>query len=180
MKKVRGGIQRVIGFLSKVYLLLSCIMLAVCVSSTVLGVVFRFILQSPLKWVEEAAALSQAWMVCLLIPQMDIKYEHITMEIFFNAMKRPVQLAIRIFQSVLTCALAVMLLKYAISVVELNAKLHTITATLLIPYHYIYMALPIAFGFMIVVHVGKILTGDFGLKTPPDTPMGTDEGEVTA
>lgn len=169
MGNIRKTIIHAVDFCGKIYLFLACIMLIICVSGTVVCVFSRYVLSTPLDWGEEVAALTQAWMVCLMIPQMDIHYDHIMMEIVFNAVNKKIRFVIRILQSLITCALSAYLLSFTIDVLKMNAKLKTVTGTLLIPYSIVYLALLATFVFMLIVHVGKLLTADYCLPEEQDS-----------
>ena len=131
---------------------------AVAVMSTVvfLQVVFRYVFNSPIEWSEETARILFVW-ITLLGTYLGVKSKsHISIEsfvnYFFSAETR----------AVISRVLSFFLLYYflylfvvGISMVERTYE--NLTPVMLLPFSYIYVAIPIAAGLVVIYLVGQLL-----------------------
>ena len=132
--------------------------LAVVVMSTVvfLQVVFRYLFNSPISWSEETARILFVW-ITLLGTFLAVKSKnHISIETFvkyfFSAKTRRL---ISVVVSFLLVYYFLYLFVVGISMVEKTYE--NLTPVMLLPFSYIYVAIPIAAGLVVIYLVGQLL-----------------------
>ena len=90
-------------------LLISDIVLGILVAVTFGGVIFRYVLNQPIKWLEEVQMMSIVWVVFLGSGAAFRQGGHVAVEIIVELFPARVQKAIHIFVSLLVIAVLLML-----------------------------------------------------------------------
>lgn len=162
MKQLKALVVKVNNVLEN----LGVVMLCICTLGAIVGVIMRYVFNSPFNWIEELSALSLCWLVFIYQPKLENDYNHLTMTVLYNAMGKGYKKFIRIIQSILTLAFSGYLFYYAVKLIQMNILTKQATVALNVPWWIMYLSMVFYFGCIIIIHLLKIFTNDFGLSEP--------------
>ncbi len=132
--------------------------MAVAVMSVVvfLQVVFRYVFNSPIPWSEETARILFVW-ITMLGTFLAVKSKnHISIETFVNYFfSAETRAVVSRVVSFLLVYYFLYLFVFGISMVERTYE--NLTPAMLLPFSYIYVAIPIAAGLIVIYLVGQLL-----------------------
>lgn len=127
----------------------------------VLQVFFRFVLNSPLAWSEEAARYVFIWMVFIGASYAMGKNTHISLDLFSGMIPSKVSRWLKVFTRI---ASMVFLIAAAYGGFNYARTLRSVQSTALrIPVMYVYLSLPVA-ALLMVIHLTHLLAQDLGSK----------------
>lgn len=139
---------------------------AVClVLLTVIAVFFRFVLHSPIAWAEEVQMILVVWSVFFGSSIAIREKGHIAVDIFFDALPKPVQKILNVLIWVIIAVTIVSIAKLQMDRVGDLLKADLRTSILRIPSAWEYIGVVIACVLMLISHVidgVEDLTNDSG------------------
>ena len=142
--------------------LITNIALALLVLLTFSGVIFRYIFNSPINWLEEIQTMFIVWIVFLGGCVAFRENGHVVVEILVELFPKRVQKVIAICVSAVILAVlgigAVLAFRY-VMVFVLNGRC---TSILRIPYYIVYSVVPVSFVWMIVSYLNGVFFGRDG------------------
>lgn len=130
---------------------------------TLVAVFFRYVLNNPIIWSEEAARYLMVWGICIGISIATEKKAHLGIDIFVSFAPQRVRRVLEIFSSVVLALIYVMIFGLSVLFVTGAMKLGNVTPILRIPFWMVYLALPIGFGLSLIRSIQvlvKIIKGD--------------------
>lgn len=83
-EKISLGLDRITGYI--------CIVFAIIMTvTTLVGILFRYLMTNPLPWTEELARYAMIWMGLLAISMGVRRQSHLGLQLIINLLPRPVQ-----------------------------------------------------------------------------------------
>jgi len=163
MIKFMNIVDKISEHSNKIATLLCIIIMSLIVVITFMGVVFRYVLLSPIQWVVEADGYLMVW-GALIGASIGIRFEqHIGVKLFLKKFPINSQLYIRLIVNFLI-SLFVVIIILAGFYYAFSCGLNQVSATLHIPMFFPYMILPMG-GAMILIQVFRLIVIDlFKLK----------------
>ncbi|HLR71377.1 MAG TPA: TRAP transporter small permease [Pseudogracilibacillus sp.] len=135
------------------------VIITLCLASVVvitfLQVLFRYVLQQPLTWSQEALMISFVYSVLFGAALAVKNDEHLKVDLFENV-PGPVKKVLNVIQYIIVLSLIVALLYYGYLLVESNLESGQIVGMLPIKKAYVYMAIPVSALFMLYYQVKKV------------------------
>ena len=126
-------------------------MLALCLVSVIL----RYFLHNSLTWGEEILKISLVWFGLLSVGVIAYRREHVGIVIFKEKMPAKVQTAFGVISQVLLLFASIMMTIIGAQLVMRSGS--QLTPALRRPYAVGYMAIPVAFGIMVVYEIRNTL-----------------------
>lgn len=130
---------------------------------TLVAVFFRYVLESPIIWSEEASRYLMVWGICIGISIATEKKAHLGIDILVSFAPPKARRALEIASSVILTLMFVMMVVLSIMFVNKAIVTGNVTPLLRIPFWMIYLALPIGFILSTVRSIQvlqKIIKGD--------------------
>lgn len=131
---------------SKVEELIAVIGLSAMTVITLVAVFFRYVLQSPIIWSEEAARYLMVWSTMLGISIATRQKAHLGIDIFVSMAPKKLQRALEIFSTLMMIVMFVFLTIISIVFIQSAIRTGNVSPMLRIPFYIIYLALPLGFG----------------------------------
>ena len=131
---------------SKVEELIAVIGLSAMTVITLVAVFFRYVLQSPIIWSEEAARYLMVWSTMLGISIATRQKAHLGIDIFVSMAPKKLQRALEIFSTLMMIVMFVFLTGISIVFIQSAIRTGNVSPMLRIPFYIIYLALPLGFG----------------------------------
>ena len=131
---------------SKVEELIAVIGLSAMTVITLVAVFFRYVLQSPIIWSEEAARYLMVWSTMLGISIATRQKAHLGIDIFVSMAPKKLQRALEIFSTLMMIVMLVFLTIISIVFIQSAIRTGNVSPMLRIPFYIIYLALPLGFG----------------------------------
>ena len=131
---------------SKVEELIAVVGLSVMTVITLVAVFFRYVLQSPIIWSEEAARYLMVWSTMLGISIATRQKAHLGIDIFVSMAPKKLQRALEIFSTLMMIVMFVFLTIISIVFIQSAIRTGNVSPMLRIPFYIIYLALPLGFG----------------------------------
>jgi len=126
--------------------------------STLIGIVFRYIMVNPLPWTEELARYTMIWMGLLAV-SMGVKRDtHLGINFFVALLPEIIQKSIKMITRILIGIFLYVLMVYGMSM-ALNGAAQTMPA-LRLPMSYVLIAVPLS-AFLSLVQLLLIIIIDF-------------------
>src|SRR5699024_12578661 len=125
------------------------------VVNSLLQWLFRYVLQQPLSWAQEALMISFVYSVLFGAALAVKNDEHLKVDLFENV-PGPVKKVLNVIQYIIVLSLIVALLYYGYLLVESNLESGQIVGMLPIKKAYVYMAIPVSALFMLYYQVKKV------------------------
>lgn len=133
---------------------------ALMVASILLQVLFRYVFNNALPWPEEAARALMIWMMALVAAGAYRQGSFVAIELLHDLIPR---MAARILKLVLhVFALVVLVYLFTLGLEYFERGFRTRAASFNLPRAWIYLAMPVCFGTMLLVNV-EMLMKDLGL-----------------
>ena len=128
----------------------ACVVLCAVVAITFLGVVFRYVLNKPFMWMEEAQLMCMVWLVYGAAGAAFRLRSHVIIEMLVDLFPQKAQKAVEIFVGiVILCAILYFFIQ-SIGYVQLFIMNRRVSGILRIPYRYVYAIVPLSCVLMIV------------------------------
>ena len=135
------------------------IMLAFLVIVTVLGVFFRYCLNSPFTWLEEVQLMCMVW-ITFSASGAAFRYgNHVAIEMVVDLFPKSVQKVIEVLISIIVVAVIGYLFIQSIGYIQVFLKSGRATPMFKIPYAFIYGIAPVMCIDMIISYFYSIITG---------------------
>ena len=131
---------------SKVEELIAVVGLSAMTVITLVAVFFRYVLQSPIIWSEEAARYLMVWSTMLGISIATRQKAHLGIDIFVSMAPKKLQRALEIFSTLMMIVMFVFLTGISIVFIQSAIRTGNVSPMLRIPFYIIYLALPLGFG----------------------------------
>ncbi len=131
---------------SKVEELIAVVGLSAMTVITLVAVFFRYVLQSPIIWSEEAARYLMVWSTMLGISIATRQKAHLGIDIFVSMAPKKLQRALEIFSTLMMIVMFVFLTIISIVFIQSAIRTGNVSPMLRIPFYIIYLALPLGFG----------------------------------
>ena len=131
---------------SKVEELITVVGLSAMTIITLVAVFFRYVLQSPIIWSEEAARYLMVWSTMLGISIATRQKAHLGIDIFVSMAPKKLQRALEIFSTLMMIVMFVFLTIISIVFIQSAIRTGNVSPMLRIPFYIIYLALPLGFG----------------------------------
>ncbi len=128
---------------------------------TLVAVFFRYVLNNPIIWSEEASRYLMVWGICIGISIATEKKAHLGIDIFVSFAPQKMRRRLEIISGILLTLIFAMAL--SILFVNMAVKTGNVTPLLRIPFWMIYLALPIGFAMSMLRSIqvlAKIIKGD--------------------
>ena len=142
---------------SKVEELIAVIGLSAMTVITLVAVFFRYVLQSPIIWSEEAARYLMVWSTMLGISIATRQKAHLGIDIFVSMAPKKLQRALEIFSTLMMIVMFVFLTIISIVFIQSAIRTGNVSPMLRIPFYIIYLALPLGFGLSAVRSVQDLV-----------------------
>lgn len=155
-------------------------LIAVMTASVLVQVFFRYVLNRPISWTEEFSIFAMIWMTFLVAPIAYRSGAFVCIEIIRDLFKGRALAALQVVLTVLILVLLVILLRH--SLIYVQRGFGSTASSLPIRMGWIYLAMPIGVGGMIVVGLELLLRGIHDLIMPADPlpPLpGVDDPAMT-
>ena len=134
---------------------ISMALIAVMTLSVLVQVFFRYVLNNPLSWTEEASIFMMIWMAFLVAPFAYRSGANVSIEIIRDLFRGRAQWVLQI---VLTClVLYLLFILFERSIAHTDNGLRSSAKSIPIRMAWVYIAMPIGIGGMIVVSVEILL-----------------------
>ncbi len=151
---------------------LGWISIAAMVVIILLQVFFRYILNSPLSWTEEAARYLMLWLVAFMAPSAYRWGGFVSIDMLQEALPGKARELLILFLTLISTLVLVVLIAHAWD--HFNAGSIFASSALKIPLKWIYLSLGICFVLMLSVNIelllrslGRLVTGDDVAYAPP-------------
>ncbi|WP_407334126.1 TRAP transporter small permease [Enterovibrio sp. 27052020O] len=141
--------------LDKIGASIAWVLVALMVSSILLQVVCRYVFNSALPWPEEVARALMIWMMALVAGQAYRKGMFVSIDMLYNYVPFSVARAIKIILLVLAFAVLVQLCVVAIEFFDRGFR--TRAASFPLKRAWIYLAMPVCFGTMLLANIEMLL-----------------------
>lgn len=142
---------------SKVEELIAVVGLSAMTIITLVAVFFRYVLQSPIIWSEEAARYLMVWSTMLGISIATRQKAHLGIDIFVSMAPKKLQRALEIFSTLMMIVMFVFLTGISIVFIQSAIRTGNVSPMLRIPFYIIYLALPLGFGLSAVRSVQDLV-----------------------
>lgn len=142
---------------SKIEELIAVIGLSAMTIITLVAVFFRYVLQSPIIWSEEAARYLMVWSTMLGISIATRQKAHLGIDIFISMAPKKAQRLLEILSTLMMIVMFVFLVIISIVFIRSALRTNNVSPMLRIPFYIIYLALPIGFGLSAVRSVQDLV-----------------------
>ena len=142
---------------SKIEELIAVIGLSAMSIITIVAVFFRYVLQNPIIWSEEAARYLMVWSTLLGISIATRQKAHLGIDILVSMAPKKAQRALEITSGALMIVMFVFLTFVSVLFIQNAMKTGNVSPMLRIPFYLIYLALPIGFGLSAIRSVQNLV-----------------------
>lgn len=146
--------------------LIALSLVAAMTAAVLLQVFFRYVLNRPISWTEEFSIFSMIWMAFLVAPIAYRSGANVSIEVIRNLFKGPALAALQVAMTVLILAILVVLFRH--SLIYMARGFGSTASSLPIRMGWIYIAMPLGVGGMIVVGLELLLRGIHELIRPAE------------
>jgi len=136
------------------------ICVALMVASILLQVLFRYVFNNALPWPEEAARALMIWMMALVAAGAYRQGSFVAIEMLHDIIPRAAARVLKLFLHI--CALVVLYYLFTLGIEYFQRGFRTRAASFDLPRAWIYLAMPVCFGTMLLVNI-EMLMKDVGL-----------------
>jgi len=143
---------------------LAWVLVALMVLSILLQVFFRYVLNNALPWPEEVARAFMIWMMALVSAQAYHNGSFVAIDMLHEMM--PPALARLLKLLLLVIAALVLLRLFTLGLEFFDRGFRTRAASFKLPLAWVYLAMPVCFGTMLLVNIELILKNLLGLASP--------------
>lgn len=160
-------------------LCIAIVLLVVVMSTTLLGVITRYVFSMSLQSVDEVSGILFVWFLYFSMIFCVRKNENIIVNIFDVYMSARVKLAIIIFANFTVLAFSAVMAKYSLGLVAYNVgRSGGETPMLSIPYYIVYAILPLAFSIFSIVTAWRIACSLWSIWVSPSGEDSADKGSL--
>ncbi len=132
--------------ISKIEEIISIICFSLMSIITLVAVFFRYVLNSPIVWSEEAARYLMIWGICIGVSIATEKKAHLGIDIFVSFAPKKVQRVLSIISYILLILTYLLLVVLSIMFVLMAVETGNVSPMLRIPFWQLYLIMPIGFG----------------------------------
>ncbi len=137
------------------------VVITLCLGSVViitfLQVIFRYVLNQPLTWSQEALMIAFVYSILFGAALAIRNGEHLKVELF-EKLPNAIRFILKTIEFIVVGALIVVLFYYGMELVQNNLRSGQTMSMLPVKMAYVYMALPISAVFMAYYHVRKVFS----------------------
>ena len=152
--------------------ILASICMVIVIGVTVVGVFMRYVVKSPLAWVEEVSMFFFVWLALLGSASATKIGGHVSIDFIVEKMPKNVRRVIDMVVAIVVSVTLVVIIKYGLDL-ALQAKIK-VTPILRVPYTYIDIAIPIGLVWMLIHYVRLTF---LKMKAPQDNIALSKENE---
>lgn len=151
------ALKRLDSFIGKLLEVVITLCLGSVVIITLLQVIFRYVLNQPLTWSQEALMIAFVYSILFGAALAIRNGEHLKVELF-EKLPKSIGAIIKTIEFIVVGALIVVLFFYGTELVQSNLESGQTMSMLPVKMAYVYMALPISSIFMAYYHVRKVFS----------------------
>ena len=129
--------------LSNLDLVLAGIAFIILVAVTFGGVIFRYLLSSPIMWAEEVQLWCFLWITFLGAGAAFRYGSHVAVEIVFDLLPKPAQKVLTLVNYIIVMGILIYLLFLGADLLALMTKIHKTTAIMRVPMWFINAIIPV-------------------------------------
>lgn len=166
LRKAILGLGRFNALFAKAARLIALSLVGLMTAAVLVQVFFRYILNSPISWTEEFSIFAMIWMAFLVAPIAYRSGANVSIEVIRNLFKGPALAVLQLVMTVLILAILVILFRHSLLYVQRGFG--STASSLPIAMGWIYIAMPLGLGGMIVVGVELLLRGLHELIWPAE------------
>ena len=144
--------------------------LGILVLVTFSGVIFRYVLNRPIEWLEEVQMMAIVWVVFLGAGAAFREGGHVAVEIVVEMFPQKVQKILRILVSVLIVAVLAFLTVLSARYAGISLASGRRTGILRVPYYQIYGIIPFSCVWMVISHLYREYRSGHKEENSPDSP----------
>jgi TRAP-type C4-dicarboxylate transport system permease small subunit len=127
----------------------TCTVLVVLMVITFAGVLFRYVLNKPLTWMEEVQLMCMVWIVYGAAGAAFRTHTHVAIEIIVDTLPRAARRIVQVIISIVVTCVASYLFIQSIGYVQLFIMNDRSSSMLHIPYKYVYGVVPVSCVLMV-------------------------------
>lgn len=120
------------------------------------GVACRYLLNDPISWTEDVTCLLLVWMVLLGAPVAMRVRAHVAIDMLVERLPRGLRLPLRILSTCVVLYVAWFMVRYGVGFTAMGMR-RVVPSLDWLPYGYVYLALPVGYGLMLLVCLELIL-----------------------
>ncbi|XOQ43702.1 MAG: Ectoine TRAP transporter small permease protein TeaB [Clostridium sp.] len=151
--------SKVLFFLGNLDVIVASLTLALLIILTVLGVIWRRVLNQPFTWLEEVQLACMVWIVFSAGGAAFRYGNHVAIEMVVDMFPKKIQKIIEFVISVVVVLVLTYLFKESLGFIQLFVKSGRSTPMLNIPYALIYGIAPVSFAIMLVSYFYALVKG---------------------
>lgn len=159
MKSVISALESVNNTLDRVGASIAWVLVALMAASILLQVVCRYVFNAALPWPEEVARALMIWMMALVAAQAYRKGMFVSIDMIFNYLPHKVGRVIRVL--LLLLAFAVLVQLFTVALEFFDRGFRTRAASFPLKRAWIYLAMPVCFGTMLLANLEMFLKALF-------------------
>jgi TRAP-type C4-dicarboxylate transport system permease small subunit len=175
LHKLRGGLERLNGWVDKVAVNLSWIMLLIITLLNIVQVFYRYVLNNALSWSEEASLWMMVWITFLMLPVAYHRGLNISMMFFRDRLnKNRLEYLIRCCFHLVVIVIAVVCFDQAWKMYKGGFRIEM--PALEITKAWVYVIMPPAWLLLIIAAAGQFFRDFIGILSP-ETARTAEEAE---
>lgn len=148
LKRIDDLVEKVL----EILITLSLIFVAVI---TFLQVVFRYVLNEPLTWSQEALMIAFVYSVLFGAAIAVKNGEHLKVEIF-EKLPKPIHITFKVIEFIVVGTMIVILFYFGLVLVQNNLTSGQTMSMLPIKMGYVYLVIPVSSAFMLYYHIRRV------------------------
>jgi TRAP-type C4-dicarboxylate transport system permease small subunit len=169
LSRLHSGLEAFNSFLMKIGASVAWVMVALMVLTILLQVFFRYALNNALPWPEEVARAFMMWMMALVSAQAYRNGSFVAIDMLHDYLPKQIARFVKLFLLILAGIVLYKLFFLGVEFFERGFR--TRAASFKLPRAWIYLAMPVCFGTMLLANIEMILKNILGLpsKSSQDT-----------
>jgi TRAP-type C4-dicarboxylate transport system permease small subunit len=152
--------------------ILASICMVIVIGVTVLGVFMRYVVKSPLMWIEEVSMFFFVWLALLGSASATKTGGHVSIDVIVEKMSGNARKIVDMIVAAVVIVTLAIIIKNGLAL-ALQARMK-VTPILRVPYTYIDIAIPIGLAWMLIYYVKQTL---LKMKAPEDNIALSKENE---
>jgi len=170
---VHARLERFNKFLMTISANVAWVLVALMVLTILLQVFFRYVLNNALPWPEEVARAFMIWMMALVSAQAYHNGSFVAIDLLHEMMPPAIARLLKLL--LLVIAGLVLLRLFSLGLEFFDRGFRTRAASFKLSRAWIYLAMPVCFGTMLLVNIELILKNLLGLSSPTLTKAPTGD-----
>jgi TRAP-type C4-dicarboxylate transport system permease small subunit len=170
---VHARLERFNQFLMTISANVAWVLVALMVLTILLQVFFRYVLNNALPWPEEVARAFMIWMMALVSAQAYHNGSFVAIDMLHEMMPPAIARLLKLL--LLVIAGLVLLRLFSLGLEFFDRGFRTRAASFKLSRAWIYLAMPVCFGTMLLVNIELILKNLLGLSSPTLTKAPTGD-----